>query len=43
MITMLLGMPVGMSSAPDWTTTKKVCAIVWMALIDIAIFAISLS
>lgn len=43
MITMLLGMPVAMSSAQDWTTGKKVCAIVWMALIDVAIVAVSLS
>jgi hypothetical protein len=43
MITMLLGMPVGMSSAPDWTTGKKICAIAWMAIIDVAIIAVSLS
>jgi hypothetical protein len=43
MITMMLGFPVAMSSAQDWTTGKKICAIVWMALIDVAIVAVSLS
>lgn len=40
---MMLGFPVAMSSAQDWTTAKKVCAIVWMALIDTAILVIALS
>jgi len=40
MITLMLGFPVAMSDAADWTTMRKGIAIVWMAVLDTMIVAV---
>lgn len=40
MITLCLGPAVAMSDAADWTIAKKIIAVLWMAVVDIAIVAL---
>jgi hypothetical protein len=40
MITLCLGYGVSMSDDKSWDVTKKVLAIIWMAVIDVGIIAV---
>jgi hypothetical protein len=40
MLSLMLGFPVAMSDAADWTTMRKGIAITWIAVIDVLIIAV---
>lgn len=40
MITLCLGPAVAMSDAADWTTARKIIAVLWIAMVDVCIVAL---
>lgn len=40
MLSLMLGFPVAMSDAADWTTMRKGIAITWIAVLDVLIIAV---
>jgi hypothetical protein len=40
MLSLMLGFPVAMSDAADWTPVRKGAAIVWIAILDVLVIGL---